>query len=236
MIALRPKEQQGHTRTEWLDSYHTFSFNRYYDPRYTGFGDLQIINDDWIKEGSGFSAHHHEEMEIITIVLQGILEHKDNLGNHSVIRPGHVQRMSAGTGIIHSEYNPSEVEPAHFLQIWILPEQKNLTPSYEQQMFPTDWIEGRLGLIVSKDGRENSIRIHQDAELYLAHLNMHKQVAYHLQPNRMAWLHVAAGKVCVDSDRLKQGDGAAIRDERAPVTFKSLEDDSRILLISLRKR
>jgi len=163
MIALRPAEERGHTRLSWLDSRHSFSFDRYYDPRHMGFRVLRVINEDRVDPGQGFGTHPHRDMEILTFVLEGVLEHKDSLGSGSVIRPGDVQRMTAGTGISHSEFNPSRTEPVHFLQVWILPERPGLEPSYEQRSFPA----AGLRLVGSRDGREGSVRIHQDVLVYV---------------------------------------------------------------------
>src|SRR5947209_490039 len=168
MITRRPADERGQTRTDWLDSRHTFSFNRYYDPRWSGFRELLVINEDWVAPGKGFGAHPHSDMEIITYIIAGALQHRDSMGNTSVMRPGEVQRMSAGTGVTHSEFNPSSGEQVHLLQIWITPEREGLTPSYEQREFSTEESHGRLRLIASRDGRDGSVTVHQDAEVYNA--------------------------------------------------------------------
>jgi len=211
MIALRPAEERGHTRLSWLDSRHTFSFDRYHDPRHMGFRVLRVINEDRVDPGQGFGTHPHRDMEILTFVLEGALEHKDSLGNGSVIRPGDVQRMTAGTGISHSEFNPSRTEPVHFLQVWILPEQPGLEPSYEQRSFPA----AGLRLVGSRDGREGSVRIHQDVLVYVARLSPGEEVVHALAPGRHAWIQMARGAGQVNGTRLGAGDGAALSEERS---------------------
>ena len=210
MIALRPAEERGHTRLSWLDSRHSFSFDRYYDPRHMGFRVLRVINEDRVDPGQGFGTHPHRDMEILTFVLEGALEHKDSLGNGSVIRPGDVQRMTAGTGISHSEFNPSRTEPVHFLQVWILPERPGLEPSYEQRSFPA----AGLRLVGSRDGREGSVRIHQDVLVYVARLSPGEEVVHALAPGRHAWIQMARGAAQVNGMRLAAGDGAALSEER----------------------
>ena len=211
MIALRPAEERGHTRLSWLDSRHSFSFDRYYDPRHMGFRVLRVINEDRVDPGQGFGTHPHRDMEILTFVLEGALEHKDSLGSGSVIRPGDVQRMTAGTGITHSEFNPSGTEPVHFLQVWILPDQPGLAPSYEQRSFPA----AGLRLVGSRDGREGSVRIHQDVLVHLARLSPGEDVVHALAPGRHAWIQMARGAVQVNGTRLGAGDGAALSEERS---------------------
>src|SRR5256886_2212453 len=178
MITLRPAEQRGLTRLDWLDSRHSFSFDRYHDPRHMGFRVLRVINEDRVAPGSGFPTHSHRDMEILTFVLEGALEHKDSLGNGSVIRPGDVQRMTAGTGISHSEFNPSRTEPVHFLQVWIHPEQEGLKPGYEQRAFPDAERRGQLRLVASRNGSDGSVTIHQDVKLYDALLTTGEDVSY----------------------------------------------------------
>ncbi len=219
MIALRPAEERGHTRLSWLDSRHSFSFDRYYDPRHMGFRVLRVINEDRVDPGQGFGTHPHRDMEILTFVLEGALEHKDSLGNGSVIRPGDVQRMTAGTGISHSEFNPSRTEPVHFLQVWILPERPGLEPSYEQRSFPA----AGLRLVGSRDGREGSVRIHQDVLVYVARLSPGEEVVHALAPGRHAWIQMARGAVQVNGTRLGAGDGAALSEERS-VTLRGVDD------------
>ena len=218
MIALRPAEERGHTRLSWLDSRHSFSFDRYYDPRHMGFRVLRVINEDRVDPGQGFGTHPHRDMEILTFVLEGALEHKDSLGNGSVIRPGDVQRMTAGTGITHSEFNPSGTEPVHFLQVWILPDQPGLAPSYEQRSLPA----AGLRLVGSRDGREGSVRIHQDVLVHLARLSPGEDVVHALAPGRHAWIQMARGAAQVNGARLAAGDGAALSEERS-VTLRGVD-------------
>lgn len=213
MITVRHAHERGHSRHAWLDSRHTFSFADYDDPAHRGFRSLRVINEDRVKPGQGFPTHPHRDMEIITHVLSGALEHRDSLGNGSIIRPGDVQRMSAGSGITHSEFNPSADEPVHFLQIWILPEQAGLPPGYEQRAFPAEEKRGQLRLVASRDGREGSVIIHQDVSLYLASLAGGKQVRYALAPARHAWVQVARGSALLNGVALRAGDGAAVGEE-----------------------
>lgn len=210
MITLRQSSDRGHANHGWLDSYHTFSFANYYDPNHMGFRALRVINEDWVQSGKGFGTHGHRDMEIITYVLDGVLEHKDSLGNGAVITPGEVQRMSAGTGIMHSEFNPSQTEPVHLLQIWILPDRQGLQPSYEQRAFGLEERQGKLRLIAARDGREGAVTIHQDVDLYSAVLQKGDRLSYQLQPNRYGWLQVAKGEVSLNGNALKAGDGVAL--------------------------
>ena len=210
MITLRQSSDRGHANHGWLDSYHTFSFANYYDPNHMGFRALRVINEDWVQSGKGFGTHGHRDMEIITYVLDGVLEHKDSLGNGAVITPGEVQRMSAGTGIMHSEFNPSQTEAVHLLQIWILPDRQGLQPSYEQRAFGLEERQGKLRLIAARDGREGAVTIHQDVDLYSAVLQKGDRVSYQLQPNRYGWLQVAKGEVNLNGNALKAGDGVAL--------------------------
>jgi hypothetical protein len=213
MFNIRKANERGHADHGWLNSWHTFSFADYYDPDHMGFGSLRVINDDRVQPGMGFGTHPHRDMEIISYVLQGALEHKDSMGNGSVIRPGDVQRLSAGIGITHSEFNHSKSEPVHFLQIWILPEKKGLSPEYEQKFFPEGEKRGVLRLIASSDGREGSVTIHQDANLYAALLDSNERVFYTLPSERNIWLQVARGKIIVNGHILEQGDAASINEE-----------------------
>jgi redox-sensitive bicupin YhaK (pirin superfamily) len=213
MITIRKSEDRGHFDLGWLDTYHTFSFDQYYDPAHTHFRSLRVINEDRVQQARGFPTHSHRDMEIITYILAGALEHRDSMGNGSVIRPGDVQRMSAGTGVAHSEFNPSAAESVHLLQIWILPESQNLPPSYEEKHFSDEERRGRLRLIASKDGREGSVKIHQDAELLAAILHPGETVIHGLDEGRFAWLQVARGTIRLNDVELKQGDGAAVRNE-----------------------
>src|SRR5262249_10063678 len=201
---------------DWLDSRHSFSFGDYYDPAQLGFRSLRVLNDDRVAPGTGFGMHPHRDMEILTWVLSGALEHADSLGNGSVIRPGQVQRMTAGTGILHSEYNPSETEPVHLLQIWIVPAHKGLTPGYEERTFEPSELRGRLRLLASADGRDGAVTIHQDADVYAALLGPGQAVTHALRPGRSAWVQVAEGAVTLNGQPLRAGDGAAVRDEPEP--------------------
>ena len=215
MIAIRPADQRGATRIPWLDSRHSFSFGEYYDPANMGFRNLRVINEDRVVPGAGFPTHGHRDMEIISYVLDGALEHKDSLGTGSVIRPGEVQIMSAGTGIRHSEYNHSRTEPVHFLQIWILPERQGITPRYDQKGFDLSETLGQLRLIGSRDGRDGTIKINQDANMYAGRLKAGDTVEYTPPPGRHTWLQVARGAVTLNDKALSQGDGAAIFGETA---------------------
>ena len=213
MITARKAEDRGHANHGWLNTYHTFSFANYYDPKYMGFRSLRVINEDRISSGAGFGTHGHRDMEIITYVLEGALEHKDSIGNGSVMYPGDVQRMSAGTGILHSEFNHSKTEPAHLLQIWILPEKNGLSPGYEQQNFSPAKTPGKLHLVAARDGREGAVTVHQDMELYAAVLNRGDRISYTLNPQRHAWIQVARGAVTLNGLSLDTSDGAAISNE-----------------------
>jgi quercetin 2,3-dioxygenase len=213
MITLRPAAERGRTDFGWLDSGHSFSFGDYRDPRHMGFHSLRVINDDRVAGGGGFPTHPHRDMEIITVVFAGALEHKDSLGTGSVIRAGDVQRMTAGTGILHSEFNASATEPVHLLQIWILPEARSLKPGYAQQSFPAEARKGQLKLAASRDGRDGSLSFHQDASLYLAALDPGQKVTHTLAPGRAAWVQVATGSVTLNGKTLVAGDGAAVTDE-----------------------
>jgi quercetin 2,3-dioxygenase len=214
MIALRKSQDRGHADHGWLNSYHTFSFADYYDPREIGYASLRVINEDRVAPSKGFGAHPHRDMEIISYVLEGALEHKDSMGTGSVIRPGDVQRMSAGTGVFHSEYNPSPEELVHFLQIWIEPNQYGVKPSYEQKHFSVDDKKGRLRLIASPDGADGSVKIHQDAHIYASVLDQPDAVAHTLAAGRKAYVHVARGSVNLNGYPLTPGDGAKIDGER----------------------
>lgn len=213
MIQIRRANERGHAEHGWLDSYHTFSFADYHDPRFMGFRALRVINEDRVQPGRGFGTHPHRDMEIITYVLEGALEHEDSMGTSSVIRPGEVQRMSAGTGVTHSEYNHSRADLVHLLQIWILPGEKGLPPSYEQRAFPESERRDRLRLVASRDTRDGSVRIHQDADLYASLLSPESRLEHPLAAGRHAWLQVARGSVSVNGEALSAGDGAAIADE-----------------------
>ena len=231
MITIRPRNDRGRTKTGWLDSRHTFSFGDYYDPDHMGFRALRVINEDRVIPGAGFPTHGHRDMEIVTYVLSGALAHKDTTGTNSIIRPGEVQRMSAGTGIQHSEFNDSQDEGVHFLQIWILPEKEGLAPGYEQRAFPAADKRGRWRLVGSQDGREGSVTIHQDVALYTTVLQEGEQVVLELDPRRSAWLQVARGQVKIGGESIKEGDGAAITAE-AEVEVTG-EADAEVLLFDL---
>lgn len=213
MLTLRPARERGRTHIDWLDSWHTFSFGDYRDPNWHGFRSLRVINDDVVGPSGGFDTHPHRDMEIITYILSGALEHRDSLGTGSVIRPGDVQRMSAGTGILHSEFNPSSTEPVRLLQIWLFPEKKGLTPGYEQKTFADAEKQGQLRLIASRDGRDGSVTIHQDADLLAASLKAGERVSYALPAERHAWIQVATGNATVNGRKLEAGDGVAVSDE-----------------------
>jgi len=236
MIALRKSQDRGHFDHGWLDTYHTFSFAGYYDPKHSGFRSLRVINEDRVQPGQGFGTHPHRDMEILTYILQGALEHRDSLGTGSVIRPGEVQRMSAGTGVLHSEYNPSPSDAVHLLQIWILPRERGIRPSYEQRAFPMETAKGKLLRLASGNGQNGAanpspsrgtipnvrdglagdpppLGIHQDVELYVTRLDAAQSVVYQLAPSRHAWLQVARGQGSVNGIAVEAGDGAAISNE-----------------------
>ncbi len=214
MINVRSAKERGHSNLGWLDSWHTFSFSDYYDPAHMGFRALRVINDDTVAPSGGFGTHGHRDMEIVTYVLEGALEHKDSLGTGSVIRPGDVQKMSAGTGIRHSEFNHSPAEPVHFLQIWIVPERAGITPKYEQLHFSREAKLGKLLLVAANEERDDIIRIHQDAKMYVTVLDSAEQrVVHELAPGRHAWVHVARGSIQLNGKTLSAGDGAAITNE-----------------------
>jgi redox-sensitive bicupin YhaK (pirin superfamily) len=213
MIEKRPARERGHASHGWLDSYHSFSFADYYDPAHMGFSVLRVINEDQVTPGMGFPTHGHRDMEIVSYVLEGALEHKDSMGNGSVIRPGDVQRMSAGTGVRHSEYNASKTDLVHFLQIWILPKSNGIAPGYEQKHFAPEDLNGRLRLIASPDGRDGSVTIHQDAFLYTTTLTGKANVTHPFAPGRKAYIHVARGEVTVNGQMLTAGDGVKIEKE-----------------------
>ena len=213
MITLRKAQDRGHAQHGWLDSRHTFSFADYHDPAHMGFRALRVINEDRVDPAMGFGTHPHRDMEILSYVLEGGLAHKDSLGTGSIIRPGDVQRMSAGTGVTHSEFNASSTEPVHFLQIWLLPEQRGLEPSYEQKHFAVDQRRGRLQLVASRDGREGSLTVHQDVAVYDALLSAKERAELSLGKGRHAWVQVARGSVKVNGETLVAGDGAALSAE-----------------------
>ena len=217
MITVRPGQARGHADHGWLDSHHTFSFADYHDPRHMGFRGLRVINEDRVAPGRGFGRHGHRDMEIVSYVLGGALGHQDSMGTGSTIVPGDVQRMSAGTGVMHSEMNASKTDPVHFLQIWLLPEQRGIEPGYEQKRFTDEEKRGRLRLVASRDGREGSVTVHADAELHAGLFDAGERAELALRPGRHAWVHVARGAVRVNGKDLAAGDGAAISDEAAVV-------------------
>jgi redox-sensitive bicupin YhaK (pirin superfamily) len=231
MIRVRKASERGHFDHGWLDTYHTFSFARYYDPRQMGFRALRVINEDRVAPGRGFGTHPHEDMEIVTYVLDGALAHRDSLGTGSTIRPGELQRMTAGTGITHSEFNPSPAEPVHLYQIWLLPEREGLEPSYEQKDFPEGERHNRLRLVASPDGRDGSLTIRQDARLYLATLDADREVSHNVTPGRHAWAQVLRGGVELNGHTLSAGDGAAVSDESG-LTIRA-DGPSEVLLFDL---
>ena len=217
MIKIRKADKRGHFDLRWLNTFHTFSFGDYYDPAFMGFRSLRVINEDYVHPGRGFPTHGHRDMEIVTYILTGALEHRDSIGNGSIIRPGDVQRMTAGTGVRHSEANQSRQESVHLLQIWILPHTKGLEPSYEQKVFGDEQKRDRLCLIASEDGRDGSVLIHQDASVYASVLEQDSKVGHELAPTRHAWVQVARGAIELNGERLEQGDGAAISGESKAV-------------------
>jgi redox-sensitive bicupin YhaK (pirin superfamily) len=231
MITIRPADERGLADFDWLQSRHSFSFGQYYDPRHMGFGPLRVINDDKVAPGAGFGMHPHRDMEIITVVLEGALEHQDSLGTGSIIRPGDVQRMSAGTGIRHSEFNASADEPVHFLQIWIIPAAQGMAPAYAQTHFSDAERQGRLRLAASGDGRDGSLSLHQDADLFVARLGAGERVEHAPAAHRRLWLQVATGDVRLNGRQLGGGDGAAIADE--PVLTIEGGDDAQVLLFDM---
>ena len=228
MIKLRRSNDRGYTKLDWLDSRHTFSFGDYYDPHQMGFSHLRVINEDRVKPGAGFGTHSHRDMEIITYVLEGGLAHKDSTGTSSVIRPGEVQRMSAGTGISHSEYNASKTESVHFLQIWIIPEHTASKPGYEQRAFALDNNLGRLMLVASKQGRDDSVTVDQDVDLWTARLAAAQQVTFRLKQRRRAYVQMARGAATLNGIKLETGDGAAIEEEEI-LKFSAIGDAEMLL-------
>jgi hypothetical protein len=231
MLTIRPAAERGHANHGWLDSRHTFSFSDYYDPKHMGFRALRVINEDRVEPGRGFGKHHHDDMEIVTYVLDGVLAHQDSLGNGASIQPGEVQRMSAGTGIDHSEFNHAADRPVHFLQIWILPERQGLAPSYEQRAFPLAAKPGELLLVASRDGRDGSVTVHQDVAIHAGRLPRASDVVHALAHGRHAWIQVARGAVVVNGVALVQGDGLAASDEKE-LAIRATED-AEVLLFDL---
>jgi quercetin 2,3-dioxygenase len=232
MITVRRAAERGTANFGWLDSRHTFSFGHYYDPDHMGFGALRVINEDRVEPGRGFDTHGHQDMEIISYVLEGALEHRDSIGTGSVMRPGDVQIMSAGTGIRHSEFNHSKKEPVHFLQIWVLPDRKGLTPRYDQKSFPELEKRDRLRLVASSDGRDGSLLIHQDTDIYDAQLSRGHALTHALKAGRKGWVQVVSGAVEVNGKPAVAGDGVAVDDE-AVLSIAAVADDSEVLVFDL---
>jgi hypothetical protein len=231
MMSIRRANERGHADHGWLDSYHTFSFADYHDPDHMGFRALRVINEDRVQASKGFGEHGHRDMEILSYVLEGALAHKDSIGTGSVIKPGDVQRMSAGTGVRHSEFNASTTEPVHFLQIWIVPDKSGYPPSYEQKSFSDEERRGRLRLVASRDGREGTVTIHQDASLYAGLLNHGEKTSFDVRAGRYAWIQVTTGSVRVNGESLRTGDGAAI-DNAGSVEIVG-EDAAEVLVFDL---
>jgi len=233
MITIRKSSDRGHADHGWLKSEHTFSFAEYYNEQEMGWGPLRVINEDRVQPGMGFGTHSHRDMEIISYVLSGQLQHKDSMGNGEIIRPGDVQRMSAGTGVQHSEFNPSPDNKVHFLQIWIMPDHAGVKPGYEQKFFAAEEKRGQLRLVASSDGRDASVTIHQDADLYASLLSPGQQVTHEFVPGRLGYVHLVRGAVRVNGTELKTGDAAKIEAEEGLVIVA--DDDSELLLFDLCK-
>jgi redox-sensitive bicupin YhaK (pirin superfamily) len=231
MLTIRQADERGHADHGWLNSYHTFSFANYYDPKHMGFRALRVINEDRVQPGQGFGTHPHQDMEIISYVLEGGLEHKDSMGTGSVIRPGDVQRMSAGTGVTHSEFNTSKSELVHFLQIWLLPGKNGIQPSYEQKAFPSDQKQGRLRLVASPDGRDGSVTIHTDASLYAGLFGPGERGSLELATGRHGWVHIARGSARINGRELNAGDAVALSQE--PSVAVEGVDASEVLVFDL---
>lgn len=231
MIQIRKSGERGHFDHGWLKTYHTFSFSDYHDPKWMGFRTLRVINEDYVQPGQGFPTHSHRDMEIVTYVLEGALQHKDSMGNTSVIRPGEVQRMSAGTGVTHSEFNASDKEKVHLLQIWILPEKKGFAPSYEQRFFDSKGKENLLQLVASQKGEQGSVKIQQDVRIYDCSLEKGKSFSHALQSERAAWIQVIQGKVEMNQKTLMEGDGASI--VKTPELHFSTHNEAKFLLFDL---
>ncbi|MBI3316742.1 MAG: pirin family protein [Candidatus Omnitrophica bacterium] len=231
MMKVRKSLERGHFDFGWLDTYHTFSFGDYQDPKYEGFRALRVINEDRVKPSKGFQPHSHRDMEIITYILSGALQHEDSLGNRFVIRRGEIQRMSAGTGITHSEFNASKKEEMHLLQIWILPEQRNIAPGYEQIKINPKEMKGKWKLLVSPEGKEGPVKIHQDASIFGLRIQEDQEISYPLSKDRHAWIQVAQGRLDVSGHPLEQGDGLAVS-KLSEIVFRSKEE-AELLLFDL---
>lgn len=234
MFAIRASGDRGHTQTPWLNSRHTFSFGSYYDPRYLGFSDLRVINDDVVAPAEGFGTHPHKNMEIVTVVLDGELEHRDSMGSRGVIKAGEIQKMSAGSGITHSEMNPSLSKPVHFLQIWIEPNIDDVKPEYMQAAPSPQELKSRLVRIASPKSTDSPITLHQNAEIYQTLLEQDKTVSFNITPAHKVWIHVATGAVSLDGHPLIAGDGAAVADETAEIRLRGIDPLSNVLIFKLR--
>jgi len=232
MIQIRKSGERGHANHGWLDTHFTFSFADYIDPEHVQFRTLRVMNDDRVAGGGGFPTHPHRDMEIVTYVLDGALQHRDSMGNGSVIKPGDVQYMSAGTGVTHSEFNASETEPVHLYQIWMFPEKQGLKPQYDQKNFSAAEKQGKLRLVASPDGRDGSVKIRQDNDLYAALLVSGESVKHDLEPKRHAYVQVARGSVTLNGTKLEEGDGAALSEERS-VELTGMNDAAEVLLFDL---
>ncbi|WP_425396338.1 pirin family protein [Aeoliella sp.] len=231
MLRVRKASDRGHANHGWLDTYHTFSFSSYYDPEHMGFRSLRVMNEDWVAPGKGFGTHPHDNMEIVTYVLEGALEHKDSMGYGEVLRPGEFQRITAGTGITHSEFNPSATEATHLYQIWLLPEARDLEPSYEQKRFDDQAMRNQLKLVASPAGVGGALAIHQDAQIYLAKLDADAQVKHEIPSGRHAWLQVLRGSVTAADQTFDAGDGLAVSDE--PHLTVQATSDAEVMLFDL---
>ncbi|QDT96500.1 pirin family protein [Gimesia aquarii] len=231
MIKVRKATERGHANHGWLKTFHTFSFSTYRDPEHMGFRSLRVMNEDWVQQGQGFGTHPHHDMEIVTYVLEGALEHKDSMGNGEVLHAGEFQRMSAGTGITHSEFNPSETDPVHLYQIWLLPESKGIDPSYEQKRFPDEEMLNQLRLVASPEAENGSLHIHQDARIFLSKIDAQAKVIHELEQGRHAWLQVLRGTVLLNGEHLETSDGAAVSEE-STLTIQATKD-AKIMLFDL---
>ena len=231
MQTIRPSDARGRANFGWLDSRHSFSFGQYFDPNFMGFGPLRVINEDRVAPGAGFDTHGHANMEILSIVLDGALEHKDSMGQAAVIRPGDVQRMSAGSGVRHSEYNASKTEPVHFLQIWIVPERDGLTPSYEQKTIPAAERQNRLRLLGARDGRDGAITIHRDVDLYGSVLSAGESLRHQIGPKRGVWIQMIRGSAAANGERIGSGDGLALT--REPDVRIEATEEAEFLLFNM---
>jgi quercetin 2,3-dioxygenase len=233
MIATRPSSERGHFDHGWLDTHHTFSFGQYHDPQHTRFRSLRVINEDIVAPGQGFGMHPHQDMEILTWIVSGALQHRDSMGNGEVIRPGDLQHMTAGTGILHSEFNPSKTEPVHLLQVWIMPREHGLTPGYEQKHFPDAERSNRLRVIASPDGRDGSLIVQQDALMHVVTLDPAHEVAHTMAAGRHAWAQVIRGAAEVNGQVLQAGDGAAMSDERSLTIANAGDEPADVMLFDL---